>query len=366
MKTKKVFFFIFLIFLKINIYSQNIYDYKRLIKVLSSDSLCGRGYVNDGINRSAKVIENEFKNIGIKPFFGNSYFQNFNIKVNSFPERVSLIVNRREVVPGKDYLVDPASPTIKGKYKVVTIKSVDVFDLKILVKKIKKSKNNFLCIDFRDDSIYNDSLKNILRQTEYLIENKKGMPYRGVIKLTNKKLTWNVAANTKPVPIIEIFTNQQKEIIKNIKIDIKNYYFNEYYVKNIAGIIEGTLYPDTFIIVCAHYDHLGMMGKQVYFPGANDNASGVAMMMSLANYFRLNKCSYSLIFITFAAEELGLKGADYFYNNLPIKKENIKFLINLDMVGTGEDGIAIVNATKYENIYTKLKHINNEKNILCI
>lgn len=188
------------------------------------------------------------------------------------------------------------------------------------------------------------------------------MPYRGVIRLTNKKLTWHTSESVTNIPVIEIYNNDSNYKIEKISLNIENKYFNKYEVKNIGGIIKGTIYPDSFIIICAHYDHLGMMGKNTYFPGANDNASGIAMVMTLANYFIKNPSKYSLVFLCLASEEVGLKGAEYFYNNMPIAKENIKFLINLDLVGTGEDGIAVVNALKYNEVFQRLEIINVSNN----
>lgn len=350
-------FLFFLLIFRFLIFSQQ-YNYKELIEILSSDTLYGRGYVNNGVNKSAEIIKNKFKNFDILPLFNDSYFQHFDILVNTFPGIITLNINNVECIPGIDFLIDPESPSIKGKYKVITLKSGDVFNLKNLAKKIRASKNKFICLDFRDDSIYNDSLKNILDQTRFLIENKKGMPYRGVIKLTNKKLTWNISQRLNNIPILEVYNSKSDYEIKEIFLNIENNYFTKYEVKNIGGLIEGTLYTDSFIILCAHYDHIGMMGQKTYFPGANDNASGVAMIMCLADYFRRFPSKFSIIFLFLAAEEVGLKGAEYFYNNMPVAKEKIKFLINLDLVGTGENGIAVVNALKYNDLFKKLLEIN--------
>ena len=129
------------------------------------------------------------------------------------------------------------------------------------------------------------------------------------------------------------------------------------------GIIEGSLKKDSFIVVTAHYDHLGGMGKKTFFPGANDNASGVSMLLNLAQHFSKpeNKSSYSLVFIAFAGEEAGLIGSEYYVNHPLFPLAQIKFLINLDLLGTGDDGIMVVNATEYKQPFEKLKSINDQK-----
>jgi len=105
---------------------------------------------------------------------------------------------------------------------------------------------------------------------------------------------------------------------------------------------------------------LGGIGNQFYFPGANDNASGISLLLSLAKHFAdTNNTKYSIVFIAFAAEELGLLGSKYFVEHSPIDLKKIKFVINLDMVGTGEEGIKIVNSTVHSKQFEILTTIND-------
>ena len=105
-----------------------------------------------------------------------------------------------------------------------------------------------------------------------------------------------------------------------------------------------------------------MMGN-VIFPGANDNASGVSSLLNLASFFKKYKPKYNIIFICFGAEELGLLGSKYFTENPLIELENIKLLLNLDIVGTGEDGIAIVNAFEQEKVAQIIGKINEKHDL---
>jgi Zn-dependent M28 family amino/carboxypeptidase len=124
--------------------------------------------------------------------------------------------------------------------------------------------------------------------------------------------------------------------------------------------------PDSFIVFTAHYDHLGMMGDNTMFPGAHDNASGVAMALDLMKHYANpdNKPYYSVVFIATAAEELGILGSKYFCANPLFGLEKIKFLINLDMVSTGDEGIMVVNGAVFTEEYDKLVKINTEKSYL--
>lgn len=102
---------------------------------------------------------------------------------------------------------------------------------------------------------------------------------------------------------------------------------------NIAGYIEGSTSPGRYIVVTAHYDHLGQRGGDIY-NGADDNASGTGAMMAAATYFSENKPDNSIMFIGFDAEEKGLAGARYFTENPLVPLEKIAININMDMIST--------------------------------
>jgi hypothetical protein len=119
------------------------------------------------------------------------------------------------------------------------------------------------------------------------------------------------------------------------------------------------------IVYTAHYDHLGRMGTNTYFPGANDNASGTAMLLSMAAYFKKNPVDYNVLFIAFAGEEAGLVGSKHFVENPTFKLKKMSFLLNLDIMGSGEEGVTVVNATLYEKQFALLQEINKEKQLLA-
>jgi Zn-dependent M28 family amino/carboxypeptidase len=128
--------------------------------------------------------------------------------------------------------------------------------------------------------------------------------------------------------------------------------------------VKGRIKPDSFIIVCAHYDHLGQMGKKAIFQGANDNAAGVAMLLDLAKYYQNHPAPYTLVFIAFAGEEAGLIGSYYFVNHPLCDLSKTRFVLNLDLVGTGETGITVVNATEYKQEFALLESINSQNHYL--
>jgi aminopeptidase YwaD len=122
------------------------------------------------------------------------------------------------------------------------------------------------------------------------------------------------------------------------------------WTRNVVMILPGedAALKDEYIIVGAHFDHLGMGGPGSgsravdtigIHHGADDNASGVAGMIELAERFALTKGSHkrSMIFAAFSGEEEGLLGSKYFADNMPVNPDKVNLMINLDMIGRLND-----------------------------
>jgi hypothetical protein len=106
---------------------------------------------------------------------------------------------------------------------------------------------------------------------------------------------------------------------------------------NVLGLVPGTVHPDRYIVVSAHYDHLGVRNGQI-FNGADDNASGTAAILALATWIRDNPQRHSFLFVAFDAEEMGLQGARAFVSGPPVARERIVMNVNLDMVSRSPAG----------------------------
>jgi hypothetical protein len=104
---------------------------------------------------------------------------------------------------------------------------------------------------------------------------------------------------------------------------------------NIVGWLRGSAQPERYIVITAHYDHLGIRNGDT-FNGADDNASGSAGILALAGWFKAHPSRHSLIFVAFDAEESGLRGARAFLASPPVPRENIVMNVNLDMIGRND------------------------------
>ena len=113
---------------------------------------------------------------------------------------------------------------------------------------------------------------------------------------------------------------------------------------NVVGFIEGTRSSGRYIVLSAHYDHIGTRNGQV-FNGADDNASGTAALFTLAKYFSEHRPLHSLIFASFDAEEIGLQGSREFVQNPPVAASRLAVNLNFDMIGReSENRLFVVGA----------------------
>lgn len=345
----------------------DVYHYARkVVDTMASAGMHGRGYVYGGDSIAAAYLSSEFKKTGLK-YFKNNYYQRFSFPINTFPGKVEFRFGngRKQVefigLPGKNFLIDASSPGILTDFQV------NVFDSTYCspkgIKKFRKkySKGAFILVD---DRYITDKTKKA-----YFDEIKSNqLKAGGIIELV-EKLTWHqsqVVSDHIKIQILKDSFKLKEKFYDGGGIEIQNKFTPYHNTQNVIGYIEGSQYPDSFIVFSAHYDHLGHMGKDVYFPGANDNASGCAMLLNLARHYSLpaNKPKYSIVFIAFAGEEVGLLGSKFFTENpyFPLKK--IKFLLNMDIMGTGEEGITVVNGTLFKEEFEKLKQINAENELI--
>ncbi len=100
---------------------------------------------------------------------------------------------------------------------------------------------------------------------------------------------------------------------------------------NIMGYVKGKKHEAKYLVIGAHYDHLGVVNDTIY-NGADDNASGTAALLVLAKYFVKHQPEHSIIFVAFDAEELGLFGSKSFVQEPPVPLTDIKLNINFDMI----------------------------------
>lgn len=333
---------------------------KTSIKTLASNDFHGRGYTHQGLQKAEDFLIKKFKKIGLTQVYPN-YKQKVTYPINIL-NTVELKINGKELSFGTDYLINSNAET-----EEFTQKEIFIIPNALLAHSMVNDKKLFKLLSFNAGKIpvldyinVNDSLKITLNAfSDYLDQEKTLYDFPALIQI-QKKLIHGLAGEQDNFHIVTITEN----LDENAKIDLKvNANLNSTFeTHNIVGKVAGTQ-NDSAIFVTAHYDHLGTVNDVIFY-GANDNASGTSMLLSLAKYFKKYPSKNDVYFYALTGEEAGLQGATTAAEGLPLPKEKIKFVINLDILGTGDDGIQIVNSSIFTKEFELLNQINDEKNLV--
>ena len=358
---------------------QDLARARRTIEKLASPGLHGRGYVQQGERKAAAYLRGRLRELKLEPL-APGYTQPFKLDVNAFPGKVKLKVHRYEsnsllgtpfqkLRAGHDFIAAPTSGPYRVARPYVQRLDTTIFADTAAARTYFRPHNGFtdrscspclepiLLMRRRDE----ERLKNLPRETHDRIQQ------RGWLVLV-PKLTASLASTQQLVPRLEVLANKWPMSATRLEIELKidAQLLRNYPTQNLAAIIRGTVQPDSFLVISAHYDHLGTMGRKVYFPGANDNASGVALLLELAAHYARpeHRPAYSVVFLLFGAEEAGLMGSRYFVAHPLVSLKRIKFLMNLDLLGTGEQGATVVNGRLLDAPYRRLVALNDAKRYL--
>lgn len=343
---------LFSLFLSFSSWGQE-FNYRNYTNQLCSPGFHGRGYVNAGDSIAAEFIAENFKAIGLLPIT-ESYFQPFEFSVNTFPGEMLVYTDQDTLRPGIDFLVAPTSSGVHGTFKLIEFSYFKLLSLD--QQEIHLSKNEALLIDL--SGISSDTLLLVKKKLNELAY------YFPILELSDKKLTWSVSQDVNKHPYLIISREAFREVPTEIHLDIDQKQIENHVAKNVIGFCPAKRKTKKTLLLSAHYDHLGRMGRDTYFPGANDNASGTAMLLYLAEQVLAKPLKFNVLFVAFAGEEIGLLGSKHMSLQSPLPLEDLRFMLNLDIMGSGEDGITVVNSTLFPKEFDLLKSINAKKKLL--
>lgn len=332
--------------------AQDINYAKNIISELCSEKYKGRGYVAEGGHKAADFLAKEFSDLKLKKF-GNSYTQSYAFPVNTHPTAITCTLDQKAMAVGKDFLVSAGSAGIQDKFKLLHFNTRDSMESILLLKKIQKG------FDPKDALVLHFSSHRGNKWIDSCVANKH---FPGLIIFTEeKKLTHTIATELDGYKSL-VFIDSAIAGKENIQIDFENKLEPVYENKNIIGYIKGKK-SDSCIVFSAHYDHLGMQGNAM-FPGASDNASGCSMVLYLAKYFSKTKPPCNMVFMLFSGEEAGLIGSEYFTTFPTFDIHKIKMLVNIDIMGSAENGITVVNGEVYKQKFETLQALNTANHYL--
>jgi hypothetical protein len=373
---------------------------KENLSIIASDALEGRHTGSRGQKMAAAFIANHFETLGLTPINKGSYYQPFNL--HSYKQgEISIITAKARFDSRKDLVFDGhitsggPKPTeivyigtgtdaeleqvdLNGKIALIIAPAISGMSWAPVVKKLKER------------GVYHLMYYATVPDEEYnmFLEETQGYIHEGLLTLEPAKSTfmqWYYVSK----PVVEsLFGNIDKlkaaaakknglKKLKPAKATITTE-INEEIVKteNVMGMLEGTDKKDEVVVMTAHYDHVGMMGTtgDRIYNGADDDGSGTVMVLQLATAFAKAKKDghgprRSILFMTVAAEELGLYGSEYYTDKDPVVPlANTVVDLNIDMIGRWDPEHAgkapyvyVIGADKLSSELQEINVRNNEK-----
>jgi hypothetical protein len=354
------------------------------ISYLASDELAGRYPGTEGAKLSAEYIRNSFKDYGLT-LLGNDGYQEFEIVVQLSPgENNILKIGEETFSRGEEFNPFPFSQSNSVKAAVVFVgygfdiendsitwkdyEGVDPYRKWVLILRGDPEMD-------KDDSpfaLYGEDRDKVLKARDKGAAGVlmvSGVEFDADDELTS--LYFDKTQSNAGLPVIHIkrslanrilaetgktVEEYEKEMINTMmpvsrELDVNVYAMAEILqekvmARNVVGMVEGNdpVLKDSYVIIGAHYDHLGLGGQgsgsrfmdsTAIHNGADDNASGTAGVIELAGKLSANRESLkrSILFVAFDAEEQGLLGSKYFVNNPLVDLGNTKAMLNFDMIG---------------------------------
>ena len=331
--------------------AQDLAQYKKVVKELSSAQYQGRGYARGGANKAGYYLEKAYRKVGVDAVTR----QHFTLDINTFPGSMKLSVDGRKLTAGTDFTVREYCPAAHGTYPVYYIDTLHYDAAKIFSDLEKPEyKNAYVVCDFWFTYKHSADFKKL--------QSADGAPNAGLILTWDEPLKFYKAYGEKvnPKPVIWVLSKQIPRNTKHITVDIDNKFLKNYRCFNVIASVEGVRHDSCYVFT-AHYDHLGNLGRKVFYPGANDNASGSAMLVTLAAYFAKHQPKYDTFFIAFSGEDANLRGSTYYAEHPVYPLEMIRYLINVDMVGDDNPVLYCETSDQGQRGYELFEKINGEK-----
>ena len=363
-------------------------EVQSLINYLASEKLEGRFTGSKGAELAAEFIKNDFNKSGLLPLFDGSYFQEFPFisglsltKENSF--LITTNKKTKKLKLDSDYIPAPFSGNSVVKSGIVfagygisapdlkydDYAGIDVQGKTVIIMRFNPDEGNarskfekYSALRYKAKIAKEKGAAAVIFVNGYYPKDEED-------KLT--KLTYDGARGIDSLSVVQVKRGIVDQLFKSGNLNFKeiqakidttklpgSFTFKDTkidlstgikeitkYGKNVAGFLKGNdeSLNDQYLVIGAHYDHLGYgeigslyrgKEKKIHY-GADDNASGTAGVMELAEKFSSikNKLKRSIIFICFSGEEIGTLGSSYFVNHSPVPLNDISAMINLDMIG---------------------------------
>ena len=339
--------------------AQDMAQYKRVIKELASAKYQGRGYAKGGANKAGKFLQKEYQKAGVDEVT----LQPFKLDINTFSGKMEMEVmfnvqcsmfNGKKLQPGVDFSMREYSPGVHGEFPVYHVDTLN-YDADRMFADLAKPEyaNALVACEFWFTYRHSKDFQRLQKAGEC---NNAGLIYTWPAPIKFFKAYGHRVVDK---PIIWVTPEAIKDV-QRVRLNVDNQFLKDYECFNVIAKVEGQRHDSCYVFT-AHYDHLGNLGKKVFYAGANDNASGTACIVTLADYYAKHKPQYDMYFLSFSGEDANLRGSEFFANNPIVPLSQIKYLFNIDMIGDNSPVQYCEASEEGMRGYQLFEQINNEK-----
>ncbi len=350
---KKTFSFILhvaVLLAAVSVQAQDTVYPKYVMRHLTVDAFHGRNASYKGDSLAAKFLCKQLEQLGVQPLADN-YLQRYTYATHSMEGPCRIVIDGRSLRPYHDFRAMMFSADyhqVLGETTVLSVPAETLLDSNAMRRFLKKNARSMeeavLYIDVANvkprseaEAIaYGRAVQSLYQRNPY----GSKVLLLGVRELSTPSFAY--ADKDYNYALVEVLADKMPKKIRDINIDVSSRYHANYRTQNVCGIVPG--HSDSIVVYTAHYDHMGQMGDSCIFPGAHDNASGVAAVMELARQTVMDTPKYTTVFLFFSGEEAGLYGSRYAAAHPVIDFSKVKLLVNIDMFCGGDEGLMIFNA----------------------
>ena len=249
---------------------------RRHICQLASPAFHGRGYAYNGDSIAAEYLRQQLQTIGVEPFV-KDYYHDYGFNVYAMEGPVKATLNGEELRPWEDFALAPFSRSADSYFQLLPVKPADILNPDKLRGFCQKNSDvlsrSLLFVDMtqcKDPEMAKD-LGTVFRHL-YMYNGQ--LPFRGFVAAVKDIPVWSFNIAQQKSDYVMAYIHPRK--VKKHSVMALSYSNELAYHKtqNVCGMVRGTEAPDSLVLVCGHYDHLGQMGESVIFPGRASSSLG--------------------------------------------------------------------------------------------
>lgn len=340
-------------------------DLKNHLYVVAGPEMEGRDTPSEGLKKAATYIENHFKKLGLVPVAPNGFQQPYNLFTDSVLSS-TLSVNGKVFEAGNDFMMPPnnyifsvnAAEVVFAGYGLSDSSRNDYKNLDVRGKIVMvmsgmppgtsgggAMRRNF--VNKQAIAAQNGALAvlQVQQNISPQMRNSGGRPYLDLFRKSTppnlciiKPEVAQAISNRSLEALTEEANAGRTGLVFPAQLSLSmNKKVNAVETANVLGVLEGTDLKNEYVMITAHYDHVGKTGETIYY-GADDDGSGTVSVLEIAEAFAEAKKAgegprRSIVFMTVSGEEKGLWGSAYYANNPILPLESTVCDLNIDMVG---------------------------------